>query len=120
VNVQRASALNELNGFELLLLLFIYGSCMHAGWEPSSAAAGTGAASPRRVSKCAHIACCYSSVCIVEQLEVSLKGYVRGRGADTFRMFNTRRAIGTIASASSPLKTEEDVDKLPLGAQHAV
>jgi hypothetical protein len=56
----------------------------------------------------------------VEQLELSMKAYVRGRGVDTFRMFNTSRAVGTIASATVPLKTDADVDKLPLGARWTV
>ena len=57
----------------------------------------------------------YCSACIVEQLELSMAAYVRGRGVDTFRMFNTTRAVGTVAAASFPLKSDEDVDRLPLG-----
>ena len=46
-----------------------------------------------------------------------MAAYVRGRGVDTFRMFNTSRAVGTIAASSFPLTSDADVDRLPLGVQ---
>lgn len=78
--------------------------------EPGSQIAAAAAAA------CGHRACAAAPVCLVAQLEETLKGYVRGRGADSFRIFGTRRAINTLASATRPLRTPADVDDLSLGA----
>lgn len=56
-------------------------------------------------------------VCFVQQLQETLKGYVRGRGADAFRIFGTRRAITALEAAAEPLRSAADVDDLQLGAQ---
>ena len=67
-------------------------------------------------AKCSHQACLRAPVCIVAELQRSMQQYVKGRGADRFRMFGTERAIATLQTAKQPLCTDDDVDALGLGA----
>jgi hypothetical protein len=61
---------------------------------------------------CSHIACSKVPCCIVRELESSMNLYVKGRGADTFRIWNTQRAVHALEGLMLPLETEEDVDAL--------
>jgi hypothetical protein len=67
-------------------------------------------------SPCGHAACSLATVCIVEELEKSTAAYVRGRGADTFRLFATKRAITALRVTPQPISSDADVDSLGLGA----
>ena len=77
--------------------------------SPSQAQAG--AAVP-----CGHPACASASVCIVNELEKTTQQYIKGRGVDTFRLFATKRALAAVQTHDRPLESDEDVDKLHLGA----
>jgi hypothetical protein len=65
---------------------------------------------------CQHVACRHAPVCIIEGLVENTHQYVKGRGADRFRLFGTQRAISTLQTVDKPLVTEQDVDELGLGA----
>jgi hypothetical protein len=69
------------------------------------------------VAPCEHAACAHASVCIVRELEKTTEQYVKGRGVDTFRLFATKRAVGMLLNHTQPLATDEDVDRLQLGAR---
>lgn len=79
----------------------------------AAGAAATAASSSKRV--CGHPVCGAAAVCIIDELERSLGAYVRGRGADTFRLFGTKRAITTLRGVSRALTSDADVDSLGLG-----
>eukprot|EP00892_Ulva_mutabilis_P008549 jgi/Ulvmu1/6066/UM027_0044.1 len=95
------------------------GGTSFAAAQHSEAEPATGAVSPVDAEACAHAACSAVPVCFVQQLQETLKGYVRGRGADSFRLFGTRRAITALESATTPIRSAADVDNLHLGAKSA-
>lgn len=88
----------------------------HAGSAAAAHGAHGGAAAERGAGGCQHAACAAAPVCFVRQMEETLQGYVRGRGADSFRIFGTRRAISALTSATLPIRSAADVDALRLGA----
>jgi hypothetical protein len=68
-----------------------------------------------RESRCEHVACAHSAVCIVEEMQKVMAMYVKGRANDVHRMRAAHRAISAVKSFHRPLDTDEDVDELQLG-----